>query len=69
MDVEGHIIEIMQETVRLPAGLKAWRTIVSDTLNDAKVFSSTPEAATQWMPIITAWVDTDKAAFSEFLGT
>lgn len=68
MDIEVHIVEILQELTRVPAALKAWRGVVSDTLNDTRVFNSTPAAGVSWKPVVAALVDTDKSAFSELLG-
>ena len=63
-----HIVEILQELTRVPAALKAWRGVVSDTLNDTRVFNSSPAAGVLWKPVVTALVDTDKSAFPELLG-
>lgn len=67
MDVDITIIAIIQGMARIPAGLKAWRTPVSELLNDSRLFNSQSNAADKWKSIIKALFDADKTAFPELL--
>lgn len=67
MDVDGVILSILKEMTRMPNTLKAWKTPVIDLFNDSRLFSSLPEEAESWKPIIKSLFDSDKTAFPELL--
>ena len=68
LDVEDDIIAIMREMAKINVAVKAWRSPVSDSLNDNRCFNSTAEAGERWMPMIKSFFDTDKTALPELLG-
>jgi len=59
---------LLEEMSKLAIALKAWRSPVSDALNDGRFFSSSSAAGRKWRPIVRALVGTDKSAFAEILG-
>lgn len=59
---------LLDEMSKLGIALKAWRSPVSDALNDSRFFSSSPTAGKKWRPIVRALLGTDKSAFTEILG-
>jgi len=59
---------LLEDMSKLSIALKAWRSPVSDALNDNRFFSSSSMAGRKWRPIVRALVGTDKSAFTEILG-
>ena len=53
---------------RIPAALKAWKSPVTDLLNDNRLFNSTTIDALKWKVIVRLMFEADKTAFSEVLG-
>ncbi|ETW86774.1 hypothetical protein HETIRDRAFT_30556 [Heterobasidion irregulare TC 32-1] len=68
LDVDDIILQMILEMSRIPAALKAWRSVVSDILSDNRFFNSPLEAGRGFRSITKALIDTDKTAFSELLG-
>ena len=68
LDVDDIILQMILEMSRIPAALKAWRSVVSDILSDNRFFNSPLEAGRGFRSIARALVDTDKTAFTELLG-
>lgn len=66
MDVA--VMALLEEMSKVNITLKAWRSPVSDALNDSRFFSSSSMAGRKWRPIVRALVGTDKSAFTEILG-
>ena len=60
---------LLEEMSKLSITLKAWRSPVSDALNDSRFFSSSSATGKKWRPIVRALVVTDKSAFTEILGS
>lgn len=60
---------LLEEMGKLSIALKAWRSPVSDALNDSRFFGSSSIAGRRWRPIVRALVATDKSAFTEILGS
>lgn len=69
MDADSVIISMLQEMSRTPATLKAWKAPVIELFNDTRLFSSLPNEAETWKPIIKSLFDQDKTAFPELLCT
>ena len=68
MDVDGTVIQILQEMTRMPTVLKSWKTPVADLLNDNRLFNCNVNDASKWKPIVKALYDSDKTALPELLG-
>ncbi|KAI8981167.1 Dopey, N-terminal-domain-containing protein [Trametes punicea] len=68
LDLEDDLIAIIRELTKINVAVKAWRSPVSDTLNDNRCFNSTAEAGEKWMPMIKSLFDTDRTALPELLG-
>ena len=68
MDLDPAILVLLEEMTKLNIALKAWRSPISDALNDSRFFSSSSAAGRKWRPIVRALVGTDKSAFTEILG-
>ena len=60
---------LLEEMSKLGIALKAWRSPVSDALNDSRFFSSSSTTGKKWRPIVRALLGTDKSAFTEILGS
>ena len=58
----------MVEMTKIPAAVKAWRSVASDVFNDSKLFTATPESGLRWRTIFKSLIDADKTAFNELLG-
>lgn len=69
MDVDGTVIQILQEMARIPTVLKSWKTPVIDLLNDNRLFNCGVNDAVKWKPIVKTLYDSDKTALPELLGT
>ena len=69
MDMDAAVMALLEEMSKLNIALKAWRSPVSDALNDGRFFSSSSATGRRWRPIVRALVVTDKTAFTEILGT
>jgi hypothetical protein len=67
MEVDDTVVATIREMSRMPAALKAWKTMVLDLLNDNKLFTTSPDTAEKWKPIIRSLFDADKTAFPELL--
>ncbi|KAG7099897.1 hypothetical protein E1B28_001698 [Marasmius oreades] len=67
LEVDSTTIAIIQEMTRIPSAFKAWKSPVTELLNDNRLFSCTPESAEMWKPIIKSLFDSDKTAFPELL--
>ena len=67
MDVDSTVLAIVREMAKIPAALKAWRTPVTELLNDNRLFNCNREAAENWRPVVKTLFDADKAAFPELL--
>ncbi|KAF9654142.1 hypothetical protein BDM02DRAFT_3152598 [Thelephora ganbajun] len=68
LDLDAAVMILLEEMSKLSIALKAWRSPVSDALNDGRFFSSSSAAGRKWRPIVRAFVGTDKSAFTEILG-
>ena len=68
LDLDIAVMTLLEEMTKLNIALKAWRSPVSDALNDGRFFSSSSAAGKRWRPIVRALVGTDKSAFMEILG-
>lgn len=68
MDVDAVIMDIIREMSKIPPALKAWRTPVTDLLNDNRLFNCNWESAAKWKPIVKSLFDADRTAFPELLG-
>jgi hypothetical protein len=62
-------LALLEEMSKLSIALKAWRSPVSDALNDGRFFNSLSTAGRRWRLIVRALVATDKSAFAEILGS
>ena len=60
---------LLEEMSKLSIALKAWRSPVSDALNDGRFFNSSSTAGRKWRLIVRALCTTDKSAFTEILGS
>ncbi|KAF9067320.1 Dopey, N-terminal-domain-containing protein [Rhodocollybia butyracea] len=67
MEVDPIVVNMIYEMSRIPSTFKAWRSPVTELLNDSRVFNGAPEAAEAWKPIIKTVFDSDKTAFPELL--
>ncbi|KIK71711.1 hypothetical protein GYMLUDRAFT_33858 [Collybiopsis luxurians FD-317 M1] len=67
MEVDSIVVRMVYEMSRMPFTFKAWRSPVTEMLNDSRVFNGLPEAAEAWKPIIRTIFDSDKTAFPELL--
>ena len=68
LDADPMILAVIQEMAKVPGAIKAWKTPVTELLNDNRLFNCTADAANQWRPIIRALVEADKGSFLELLG-
>ena len=68
LDVEDDLVAIIREMTKISVAVKAWRSPVTDCLNDNRCFNSTADAGEKWMPMVKALFDTDKTALAELLG-
>lgn len=68
LDLDTAVMALLEEMSKLSIALKAWRSPVSDALNDNRFFSSSSATGIKWRPIVRALVATDKSAFTEILG-
>ncbi|KAG0147859.1 hypothetical protein CROQUDRAFT_42250 [Cronartium quercuum f. sp. fusiforme G11] len=66
-EVDDTIHDLLIEMTKHSAATKAWRAHVTETFNDPKFFSCSPEAGRRWRPIIQALLNTDKERFTEML--
>lgn len=69
LDVDDSVLDTLRELSKIPPGAKAWRSPVSDALNDNRFFNATPETSQKWRPIIRALIESDRQALPELLGT
>ncbi|KAF5380337.1 hypothetical protein D9757_007927 [Collybiopsis confluens] len=67
MEVDPIVVKIVYEMSKMPFTFKAWKSPVTEMLNDNRVFNGVPEAAEAWKPIIKTTFDSDKTAFPELL--
>ncbi|KAG5643542.1 hypothetical protein DXG03_000683 [Asterophora parasitica] len=67
MDIDPAVVSIIQEMARIPSAIKAWKTPVTELLNDNRLFNCTAVNAEPWKPIVKVLFDADKAAFPELL--
>ncbi|THV06503.1 hypothetical protein K435DRAFT_960479 [Dendrothele bispora CBS 962.96] len=67
LEVDPVVVTIVQEMAKIPSSFKAWRSPISDLLNDNRLFSSSPDTAEVWKPIFKTLFDNDKTAFPELL--
>ena len=67
LDVEDDLVAIIREMTKINVAVKAWRSPVTDCLNDNRCFNSTADAGEKWMPMVKALFDTDKTALAELL--
>ncbi|KAF9786711.1 Dopey, N-terminal-domain-containing protein [Thelephora terrestris] len=68
LDLDVAVLALLEEMSKLSIALKAWRSPVSDALNDGRFFNSLSTAGRRWRLIVRALVATDKSAFAEILG-
>ncbi|KAI1794036.1 Dopey, N-terminal-domain-containing protein [Ganoderma leucocontextum] len=68
LDAEDDILAIIREMTKINIAVKAWRSPVSDSLNDNRCFNSTADAGEKWMPMVKSLFDTDKTSLPELLG-
>jgi hypothetical protein len=68
LDLDDAIVDCIREVTKNPHALKAWRTPVTDLLNDNRFFNSNAQTARKWKGIMKALFDIDKNAFPELLG-
>lgn len=68
MDADQTVLAIIREMAKIPAATKAWKTPVTEILNDNRLFNCGADAARQWKPMIKTLFETDKTAFPELLG-
>ena len=59
---------IIREMTKINVAVKAWRSPVSDSLNDNRCFNATADAGEKWMPMVKSLFDTDKTSLPELLG-
>ncbi|KAF5384809.1 hypothetical protein D9615_001099 [Tricholomella constricta] len=67
MDVDPPVLAIIKEMAKIPSAIKAWKTPVTELLNDNRLFNCTAIAAEPWRPIVKVLFDADKTAFPELL--
>ncbi|KAF9270860.1 hypothetical protein L218DRAFT_952937 [Marasmius fiardii PR-910] len=67
LEADSTTITIIQEMSRIPAAFKAWKSPVTELLNDNRLFNCTPDSAELWKPIIRSLFDSDKTALPELL--
>ncbi|KAG5652198.1 hypothetical protein H0H81_005933 [Sphagnurus paluster] len=67
MDIEPLVLAIILEMAKMPSAIKAWKTPVTELLNDNRLFNCTVSSAEPWKPVIRVLFDADKTAFPELL--
>jgi len=67
IDVDENVLDILREMSKMPAAAKAWRGPVNEAFNDNRFFNSIPQQSLPWRPLIRAFMDTDKQAFTELI--
>ncbi|KAL0565831.1 hypothetical protein V5O48_016193, partial [Marasmius crinis-equi] len=67
LEVDSTTVTIVREMSRIPSAFKAWKSPVSELLNDNRLFNCNPDSAEMWKPIVTSLFDSDKTAFPELL--
>ncbi|KAG6911306.1 hypothetical protein DXG01_002145 [Tephrocybe rancida] len=67
MDLDPPVLAIIQGMAKISSATKAWKTPVTELLNDNRLFNCTPSAADPWKPVFKVLFDADKAAFPELL--
>ncbi|KAG6841563.1 hypothetical protein C0991_009598 [Blastosporella zonata] len=67
MDLDPPVLAIIQGMAKISSAIKAWKTPVTELLNDNRLFNCTANAAEPWKPIIKVLFDADKGAFPELL--
>ncbi|KAJ3809392.1 Dopey, N-terminal-domain-containing protein [Lentinula aff. lateritia] len=67
MEVDQIVVNIVYEMSKIPSAFKTWKSLVTELLNDNKVFNGAPGAAESWKPIVKTVFDTDKTSFPELL--
>ncbi|KAG6874376.1 hypothetical protein C0995_015112 [Termitomyces sp. Mi166 len=67
LDLDPPVLAIIQGMAKIPSAIKAWKTPVTELLNDTRLFNCTASAADPWTPIVKILYDADKTAFPELL--
>ncbi|KAG6879369.1 hypothetical protein C0992_003189 [Termitomyces sp. T32_za158] len=67
LDLDPPVLAIIQAMAKIPSAIKAWKTPVSELLNDSRLFNCIACVAEPWTPIVKVLFDADKAAFPELL--
>ncbi|KAG6817586.1 hypothetical protein H0H87_006963 [Tephrocybe sp. NHM501043] len=67
MDLDPPVLAILQGMAKFSSAIKAWKTPVTELLNDTRLFNCTTSAAEPWKPVIKVLFDADKSAFPELL--
>ncbi|KAJ8084790.1 hypothetical protein PM082_003567 [Marasmius tenuissimus] len=67
LEVDPTTVTIIREMSRIPSAFKAWKSPVTELLNDNRFFNCSPDSGETCKPIIKSLFDSDKTAFPELL--
>jgi hypothetical protein len=67
-DVELSVFDLLNEMVKNPATVKAWRAPIADAFSDNRFFNAPPSHHARWKPLVQALLASDKERFVDLIG-
>lgn len=68
LQLDANIFELLSQLTTVSVAAKAWKGPILDVFNENRFFNFPPDYGGKWVPLMGAFLSSDKSAIPEMLG-